>query len=60
MVGGLRCRQHRKFVGVIGPWKSTTIYNDATQGITVPTHILGERVYDDVGAEFDWFGQNWR
>ena len=45
---------------MLGPWKLTTVDNDATQRGSMSGQILGQRVNDDVGASLDRLNQSRR
>src|SRR5271154_1566686 len=60
VIRGVRLIEHWETRGMFLPWKIAAVDNGPAQGCSVPTHELGERIYDNIGPVLDWPQQDRR
>src|ERR1700691_4066483 len=53
MIGGVRLIENWKTIDVLLPGEITAIHDGSAEGRAVATHKLGERLHNNVSAEFD-------
>src|SRR5271165_3273428 len=60
VVGNFWPVQHVEALGILAPWKLSTVDNHSAQGCAVSSHEFRHGMHNHIGAIFDRPQQDWR